>query len=189
MKKAWLYILLSLLVNSCVFSKKVDYYNYEIPLSKLIDSLDINPNSIRVLIDKSDYKLSILTQNKIIKEYPVVFGGNPNDDKLMEGDQCTPEGIFHIVSKYPHKEWSKFIWLDYPTKDSWEKHNKAKDEAKIPRDAKIGGEIGIHGVPAGFDTAIDLRQNWTLGCISLKNKDINEIYPYFNEETIIEIRK
>jgi len=189
MRKALLYFILSLLINACVFSQKDDYYNYDIPLSKLLDSLEMNSDDIQLLIDKSDYKLSVLFEDKIIKEYPVVFGGNAKDDKLMEGDQCTPEGIFHMNSKYPHKDWSKFIWLDYPTNDSWKKHNKAKSEGMIPKDAKIGGEIGIHGVPDGFDIAIDLHQNWTLGCVSLKNKDINEIYPYINKETIIKIQK
>jgi len=55
--------------------------------------------------------------------------------------------------------------------------------------AHIGGEIGIHGVPHGMDFIIDMKYNWTLGCISMKNKDIDEIYPYITKATIIEIRK
>jgi murein L,D-transpeptidase YafK len=141
------------------------------------------------MIDKSDYCLSILADTIIIKQYPVVFGANPKDDKLREGDQCTPEGEFRIVSKYPHKNWSKFIWINYPTSDSWSKHNAAKAGGRIPATSGIGGEIGIHGVPAGFDSLIDLRKNWTLGCISLKNKDVDEIYPYIGSNTKIMIRK
>lgn len=118
-----------------------------------------------------------------------MFGTNPIDDKLMEGDRCTPEGIFNIKSKYPHKSWSKFIWIDYPTKESWAKHNEAIEKGFIPRDSKIGGEVGIHGVPANCDYAIDNRQNWTWGCISLKNKDINEIYDVVNSGTIVRIVK
>jgi lipoprotein-anchoring transpeptidase ErfK/SrfK len=59
----------------------------------------------------------------------------------------------------------------------------------IPQDAKIGGEIGIHGVPEGFDKLIDLKFNWTLGCVSLKNKDVDDIYPYITEHTEIIIQK
>jgi murein L,D-transpeptidase YafK len=51
----------------------------------------------------------------IIKQYPVVLGGNPVDDKLLQGDLCTPEGNFLIHAKYPHKSWEKFIWINYPT--------------------------------------------------------------------------
>lgn len=81
------------------------------------------------------------------------------------------------------------MWIDYPNADSWKKHNAAKQQGKIPKDAKIGGEVGIHGVPDGYDFAIDVKQNWTLGCISLKNKDVIELYEFIFDSTIIEIRK
>ena len=188
MRKTLLYIILCVFLYSCSISQE-HYKNYKFSLAKLIDSLNIQESNISILIDKSDYKLSIQSDTNIIKEYPVVFGGNPTDDKLKQGDQCTPEGIFYMVSKYPHKSWSKFIWINYPTEDSWKKHNKAREDGLIASDAEIGGEIGIHGVPNGMDQYIDLQYNWTLGCISLKNKDVNEIYPYFQEQTKIEIRK
>jgi len=173
---------------SCGISQD-EYKNHKLPLARLVDSLKIQESNISLLIDKSDYKLSILSDASIIKEYPVVFGGNPTDDKQMQGDQCTPEGIFYMVSKYPHQSWTKFIWINYPTEESWKKHNKAKQDGEIPADAKIGGEIGIHGVPSGMDQYINLQYNWTLGCISLKNRDVNEIFPYIKEQTKIEIRK
>jgi murein L,D-transpeptidase YafK len=144
---------------------------------------------ILIKIDKSDYQLNVYSSDTLIKTYPVVFGGNPIDDKLQQGDSCTPEGDFYIVSKYPHRSWSKFIWINYPTADSWRKHKKAKADGSIPKNAKIGGEIGIHGVPEGTDTMISNQFNWTLGCISLKNKDINEIYPFIDKKTRIHIQK
>jgi len=144
---------------------------------------------IKILIDKSDYRLYVYAADTIIKTYPIVLGGNPVDDKLRQGDQCTPEGSFKMRSKYPHKSWSKFVWIDYPTTDSWRKHKQAKAAGEIPTNAKIGGEIGIHGVPKGTDYMIQKGVNWTLGCISLTNTDINELYPLITEQTIIEIQK
>ena len=175
-------ILLMALLGQCV---QEEHLNYSHSLEDLLDSLEIAPSSISVHIDKSEYTLSILASGDTIKQYPVVFGGNPVDDKRREGDGCTPEGEFGIITKYPHKSWSKFIWVNYPTEDSWRKHNQAKREGDIPASATIGGEIGIHGVPRGMDELIDQKVNWTLGCISLKNKDVNEIYPYFSESTRI----
>ena len=32
-------------------------------------------------------------------------------------------------------------------------------------------------------------QNWTLGCISLLNKDLDEIYPLVNNRTLVVITK
>ncbi len=183
-----LYFLPFLIVLSCN-ADSVTYKNSELKLAGIIDTLKLDAGSISILIDKSDHKLTILIDTVIIKEYPVVFGGNPVDDKLIQGDKCTPEGTFKMISKYPHNKWSKFIWIDYPNADSWRKHNTAKREGRIPEGSKIGGEIGIHGVPFDMDKLIDLKFNWTLGCISMKNQDINELYPYVINSTLIVIRK
>lgn len=48
--------------------------------------------------------------------------------------------------------------------------------------------FGIHGVPDGYDHAIDYRNNWTLGCISLKNADVEALYAYVFEGMEVEIR-
>lgn len=141
-----------------------------------MDSLHLNKKDLSLHIHKTNFVLAVKSKVEKIKEYPIVLGANPVDDKRMEGDRCTPEGTFKVRDFYPHKSWSKFIWIDYPTKESWKKHNKAKSNNKIPQNATIGGEIGIHGVPANRDNLIDDGVNWTWGCISLKNKDVNEIY-------------
>ena len=155
------------------------------PLDKLIPK----STTVNLLIDKSDYQLHVFVSDTIVKSFPIVLGGNPIDDKLCEGDSRTPEGVFKIVDKYPHKKWSKFIWVNYPTEDSWKKHKQAKADGVISKDATIGGEIGIHGVPKGTDYMIESHTNWTLGCISLTNKDVDEIYPFINENTVITIQK
>lgn len=158
-------------------------------LKEILEANNIDPGGLSISIDKSDYELKIVSGTNVIKSYPVVFGGNPVDDKLMQGDHCTPEGAFRVKASYPHKSWSKFIWIDYPSKESWEKHNLAKSQGKIPNEATIGGEIGIHGVSSGNDYAINQKYNWTMGCISLTNKDINEIYPYVYKGMVVHISK
>lgn len=149
MKNLQLSLLLIFISLSC--SSQEVYKNYNASLPSLMNDSTFNNLQLFIVINKSEYKLTILADTLIVKEYPVVFGGNPKDNKLMQGDQCTPEGKFKIRSKYPHKSWSKFIWLDYPNEDSWAKHNQAKSESRIPQQANIGGEIGIHGVPEGMD--------------------------------------
>jgi murein L,D-transpeptidase YafK len=177
-----------LLIAGCGHSQE-SLKNYSLDLGFLIDSMDIAAGDIHVGIDKSDYTLSLFAGTRVIKQYPVVFGSNPVKDKLRQGDRCTPEGEFLVRTKYPHRRWEKFIWINYPTAESWEKHRKAKREGIIEESDGIGGEIGIHGVPFGMDYMIDRRMNWTLGCISLKNKDINEIYPYLSAGSRVLIEK
>jgi murein L,D-transpeptidase YafK len=188
MKKFPFIIFILLYLLSCN-AQEEKYKNCSHSLPELIMSNHLNASRISILIDKSDYKLTVRIDSLVLKEYPVVFGKSENNDKLMQGDKCTPEGHFKIISKYPHKSWSKFIWLNYPNEESWKKHNEAILRGTIPKDAEIGGEVGIHGVPKGMDYLIDAGYNWTLGCISLKNRDVDEIYPFISRSTSIEIRK
>ncbi|MEM7654863.1 MAG: L,D-transpeptidase [Bacteroidota bacterium] len=144
-------------------------------------------DSLWLLVDKSDYWLEVWYQDSALKRYSVVFGGDPVADKRMEGDQRTPEGTFSIRDAYPHAKWQYFLWIDYPTEASWEKHRAAKAAGEIPPDARVGGEIGIHGVPEGYDSAIRYRQTWTLGCVSLTSGDITELYQLVGKGTKVVI--
>ena len=154
-----------------------------------IDKSKVDITKTRILIDKSDYRLHLYEGDSLLKSYPCVFGPNAVDDKMREGDGCTPEGVFHVRTKYAHASWSRFIWVDYPNEDSWVKFNKRKTEGMIPPDSRIGGEIGIHGVPDGYDHIIKEKQNWTLGCISLTTDDILELYELVQDGSEIKIRK
>ncbi len=152
-----------------------------------MDSLKFDKTQTHIYIDKSDRVLKFFANNQLLKTYPVVLGANPVDDKLQEGDNCTPEGEFAIRDLYPHKTWDKFIWVNYPTAASYVKHNNAKKQGSIKNNAGIGGEIGIHGVPEGKDDWIDNNEDWTAGCISLKNEHIREIFASVQTGTEIEI--
>ena len=156
-------------------------------LQTIVHDRHIPKNELKIKIDKSDYKLMVYHGTDLLKTYPCVFGFNPVDDKRQEGDGCTPEGTFKIRSKYAHKSWSYFIWIDYPNKESWRRFNQRKKDGEISSDASIGGEIGIHGVPNGYDDLISSKTNWTLGCISLKSADITDIFKSIGDQTIIEI--
>ena len=156
-------------------------------LQTIIKEEGIPKGELLLKIDKSAYTFSVYHDDSLLISYPCVFGFNETDDKRQEGDGCTPEGNFGIRSKYPHKSWNYFIWVDYPTKESWNKFNKSKADGDIPSSATVGGEIGIHGVPEGSDSMIDNKTNWTLGCISLKNKDVEDVYKSVNSETKIVI--
>lgn len=186
------------IANSDIFSYLPCFTNCEVraanallnkdkPISTLIDFKKLDKKAIAIVVEKSKYKLTVFYQKKPVKSYAIVFGENPKDDKLREGDKRTPEGIFRVKDLYYHSEWSKFIWLDYPTKDSWRKYNEAKSRGEIADNDGIGGEVGIHGVEKGKDWIIDRKINWTLGCVSLKNKDVDEIYSLLQKGTTIEI--
>jgi len=164
------------------------FINSNCKLQNVIDSLKLKNKRLYLKITKSEYCMSICYDTIIIKEYPVVFSGDPIHDKLQAGDGCTPEGVFHIISKQYHDGWSRKILLDYPTAESWRKHNQAIIDRKIA-ESGIGDGIEIHGHPGNDESMIDRRINWTAGCISMKNKDIEELYEYVYNGTKVIINK
>ncbi len=146
-------------------------------------------NTYMVVITKSKYEMQLFdSTGEWLVTYPVVFGNKDMGDKLMQGDRRTPEGIFHIQAKRKHPKWDSFMGIDYPTKESYDKFNQRKAQGLIPADAKIGGEIGIHGTWPHEDFAIDQYQNWTEGCISTKNQYVQELFSMLPVGTTIDIR-
>lgn len=201
MKRKYIYFLLLVVISltglliltiaykhnavSCIFHEKDD----ESSLRELMIKKRLSEKDLSIIIIKHQYQLQVIADRSILRTYPVVFGSNPVDNKLQEGDYCTPEGTFKIKSKYPHDKWSKFLWLDYPNNSSYDHFNAAKKTKAIPIDAKIGGEIGIHGVRKWYNFFIPLRINWTKGCISMRNDDVDELYDVIPTGTKVTITR
>ena len=161
--------------------------SYKVSKAKRSTSNPVSP--VRIVIDKSDYELHVYDAQGWFATYPVVFGNNPQLDKKMEGDRCTPEGTFKIAAKRPHQKWCRFIALDYPTRNDIEKFNQRKQRGEVPKNATPGGAIGIHGVWPRDDFMIDRYNNWTNGCIALKNSDVMDLYSYIQVGTTVTIKK
>lgn len=167
-------------------SEAENYYNYGIPLSQLIPQ-PYSPNGFSILVQKSSYTLFLKYNGRLIKSYPCVFGPDPIGDKRRQGDNRTPEGNFTIIDIREHFIWGYFLEIDYPNHHSWDKHNKAKFYREIPDTSDIGGDIGLHGVVDGWESYIDTKNNWTEGCVSLKNIDVIELANHIAIGTPIKI--
>jgi len=131
---------------------------------------------VYIVVIKSNFELQVYDKDGWYATYPAVFGSKSQDDKMVQGDRKTPEGVYHIVSKRPHEKWDKIMDLDYPTAADVAKFNERKSKGLIPRTAHIGDGIAIHGTWPHDDNAVDGYQMWTNGCVSLKNEDMEEVY-------------
>jgi murein L,D-transpeptidase YafK len=146
-------------------------------------------DSVSILISKSNYMLVVKYRGKTIRAYKAVFGPNPLQNKIMEGDRNTPEGVFKIASKNPASKYDKFLGLNYPNDSSYARFNKLKASGALPASARIGGDVGIHGIWQGGDDMIQLGIGWTDGCIALKNKDIEDLFTLVSVGTKVVIRR
>jgi lipoprotein-anchoring transpeptidase ErfK/SrfK len=108
---------------------------------------------------------------------------------MFEGDSKTPEGSFKILSKRIHEKWDRYMGLNYPTAESIQKFNQRRQRGEIPAKANPGGGIGIHGTWPGSDYVVDRYNNWTDGCISLKDKDVEDLYSFVPVGTEVVIQR
>ncbi len=136
------------------------------------------PQVTQILIDKSDREMFLLHGGKVLKSYKVDLGFAPVGHKEFEGDGRTPEGVYRINRRNPNSAFHLSIGISYPNDQD---RAKARAMGKSP-----GGNIFIHGGPK-------LRRNkgkkdWTAGCISVSNKEIEVIYAMVQDGTPILIK-
>lgn len=149
----------------------------------------MNPDSVMILVDKTNYLVAVIYKRKRIRQYQAVFGPDRLKDKMMEGDRCTPEGWFRVVAKKEHSQWQKFILLNYPNDTSYERFRERKAQGLIPKNARIGNSVGIHGTFPSGARMVDLGIGWTDGCIALKPADINDLYRFIWPGTRVYVRR
>lgn len=162
-------------------------YGYTKSVGEICEEKGIFPSRASIVVIKAKRKLFFYLDEKFVKTYAVVFGQSPDKQKLYEGDKSTPEGIFRVVSKRFHDEWSRFILLNYPTRDDAKRHEEACAQGLIPlregRCIGLGGGIGIHGTHS--EALNRAKIDWTDGCISLFNRDIEEFFPYLERGDLV----
>jgi len=136
-----------------------------------------------VLVDKSDEKLYLLKDGRVLAEYSVSFGASPKGHKEQEGDERTPEGNYVLDYKKEDSSFYRAIHISYP--------NEEDKRSAAERGVDPGGAIMIHGQRnwLGWLSFITQRFNWTDGCIAVTNGEMDEIWDSVPVDTPIEIRE
>ncbi|NNF98217.1 MAG: L,D-transpeptidase family protein [Desulfobacteraceae bacterium] len=135
-----------------------------------------------VLVVKSESRLYLKRNGKVLKTYHVVFGANPKGHKQQEGDERTPEGRYILDYKKADSAFYKAIHISYP--------NAADKKRAGEMGVKPGGQIMIHGQKNGWGrlSLITRWFNWTDGCIGLSNPAMDEIWQAVDAGTPIDIQ-
>ena len=136
----------------------------------------------KILIEKKERRLMLISRGKVLKTYKIALGGNPNGPKERQGDNKTPEGTYSIDSRNRDSRYHLSLHISYPNaKDK----KRAKELGVSP-----GGDIMIHGIKNGLSWVGDLHTevDWTKGCIAVTDEEIEEIDRLAPNGTIVEIR-
>jgi len=134
-----------------------------------------------VKVAKSERVLYLMSGGRVVREFPVTFGGRSTGHKQQEGDERTPEGTYILDFKKPDSRFFKSIHIDYP--------NAADREAARRRGVAPGGDIFIHGQRNGLGWLSFVVQhfNWTDGCIALADDDMQEVWELVRVPTPVHI--
>lgn len=175
----------SMIVTETVIFPKPQKISVNMPIKA--DTL--NKDSLIIYVDKSHYTVMVFYKRRCIRKYRAVFGPNPKLNKQMEGDRNTPEGWFTITRLNPNSKYNKFMELSYPNAEYMEAFNRMKERGVIPKNARIGGNVGIHGIWKNGDNMIELGVGWTDGCVAIRNSDMDELYTLAGKGTRVFIKK
>jgi hypothetical protein len=135
-----------------------------------------------ILVDKLRHTLTLLDAGRPIRTYRADIGLNGAQDKAFAGDKATPEGRYRIVEKRGpgQTRWYKALLLDYPNDEDRGRFERAQRRGLLPRRARIGGLIEVHGEGGRF-------QDWTDGCVALENRDMDELFDMVSVGTPVTI--
>ncbi|NOR65472.1 MAG: L,D-transpeptidase family protein [Candidatus Scalindua sp.] len=134
-------------------------------LIKIGERLKILKGELSLLVDKSDYTLTILLDGHFIKQYPIGIGKSDKtpvgefvvDNKLINPTWYSPDGVY----KYGHPENVLGTrWIGFEDKDD------------------LYG-YGIHGTVDPDSIGKDMSN----GCIRMKNKNVEELFDFVKAKT------
>ena len=135
------------------------------------EHLKILKGKVTVLVDKSDYTLTLLLDGRFIKQYPV---GTGESDK-------TPEGKFVIENKLKNPVW-------YSPDGIYQ----FGDPKNVLGTRWIGFEDkkGLYGYGIHGTTDPDsIGKEMSNGCVRLKNEDVEDLFDYVKAKMTVVIQK
>jgi murein L,D-transpeptidase YafK len=140
------------------------------------------PLADMVVVEKENRKLHLMRGGKPFRTFDIALGMYPIGDKLREGDQKTPEGMYWLDMRNPDSDFFLSIHVSYP--------NTTDRRAAQSLGLNPGGQIMIHGQPNSptYSEAYYAKEDWTNGCIALSNSDMIDIWLMTPNRVQIEIR-
>ncbi len=176
------------------------------PLATILKENGVNDpwSQMSIAVNKSAHTLSLVAGNVWLKTYTIDIGDAGLGDKTVQGDHKTPEGTFYISEKSvltPEDEFlgTRWLRLSYPNMEdakrglnqgiiaqaTYNQIVKANQNKSIPPQyTPLGGGVGIHG-----GTKPELGDDWTWGCVGLRNNDVEEFFNYVTVGTKVVIRQ
>lgn len=137
----------------------------------------------KIVIKKSQRRLLLFSDEKLVRTYRIGLGTSPAGDKIRQGDRRTPEGDFYIFTRNNKSAYYLSLGISYPNAAHAKRGlrdgliTKAQYDAIMralaagqgpPQNTRLGGDIYIHGNGSQSD--------WTWGCAALEDGEMLELF-------------
>jgi murein L,D-transpeptidase YafK len=136
----------------------------------------------RILVEKSDRKLSVFANGKKLKSDRVALRRNAIGAKQEEGDDKTPQGVYKIDGPNAQSNFHLALHISFPSDE--DKQGAAEHGVSAAFD------MMIHGIRNGLGWigAFHRLHDWTAGCIALTDEEIEELWRITPKGATVEIR-
>lgn len=134
------------------------------------------PEVTRIVVMKGQRRMYLMHYDQALKAYDIDLGFAPAGPKQVRGDGKTPEGAYYIDRRNPNSDFHLSLGISYPNKEDVE---RAKSMGQEP-----GGDIFIHGARRRKDRK---GPDWTAGCISVSDREMEDVYAMVRNGTQIDL--
>jgi murein L,D-transpeptidase YafK len=139
------------------------------------------PMADRVVVRKARHEMLVYSHGRVIRQFRISLGLQPQGAKERAGDFRTPEGTYRLESRNPRSDFFLSMKVSYPNDED---RGRARANGW-----KTGGSIMVHGLPNTLKApaVYYLSQDWTDGCIALSNTDMLDFWLIVPDNTPIVI--
>ncbi len=163
---------LCVIAGAAVIYRYINTHRHNIittdPLYKVAFATDVDS----IAVTKKARDMMVFNKGKLLKKYKISLGAQPVGAKHFEGDNKTPEGHYYISVKNAGSKYHKSLGISYPNDND---RRLAKKNNK-----PTGGDVMIHGIPNGHKGSPKdyVGIDWTAGCISVTDSQIDELFAH-----------
>ncbi|KRW97164.1 murein L,D-transpeptidase family protein [Paracoccus sp. MKU1] len=126
------------------------------------------PPVTQVVVYKGQRRMHLVSGQAVLRSYDFGLDFQPVGHKQFEGDGKTPEWVYFVDRFNPRSRYHLSVGISYSNE------RDRAFAAQLGRDP--GGDIMFHGRGPEGNEQVRKKRDWTAGCITVSDEEIEDIY-------------